>query len=117
MWCCAFRRSARMLPTAPSTWPTRILCWLRAAGWPPRRRGATARQGQHPHPGGPGRVPGADRRDPDHRAGAGVMLAPTLGAVPTTARRRLVDHYGPAADCWLDAVPGLLTEAAFRWRL
>ena len=45
------------------------------------------------------------------------MLAPTLGAVPTTARRRLVDHYGPAVGCWLDAVPGLLTEAAFRWRL
>ena len=46
-----------------------------------------------------------------------MMLAPTLGAVPATARRRLVDHYGPAVDCWLDAVPGLLTEAAFRWRL
>jgi hypothetical protein len=37
------------------------------------------------------------------------MLAPSLGAVPPTARRRLVDHYGPAVDCWLDAIPGLLT--------
>lgn len=45
------------------------------------------------------------------------MPAPSLGAVPSTARRRLVDHYGPAVDCWLDAVPGLFIEAAVRWRL
>lgn len=45
------------------------------------------------------------------------MPAPTLGGVPPTARRRLVDHYGPAVDSWLDAVPGLLSEAASRWGL
>jgi streptomycin 6-kinase len=45
------------------------------------------------------------------------MVAPTLGGVPPTARRRLVDHYGPAVDSWLDAVPGLVTEAASRWGL
>jgi streptomycin 6-kinase len=45
------------------------------------------------------------------------MLTPTLGGVPPTARRRLVDHYGPAVDSWLDAVPRLMSEAAFRWGL
>jgi streptomycin 6-kinase len=45
------------------------------------------------------------------------MSAPTLGGVPPTARQRLVDHYGPAVDSWLDAVPGLVTEAASRWGL
>jgi streptomycin 6-kinase len=44
-------------------------------------------------------------------------MAPTLGGVPPTARRRLVDHYGPAVDSWLEAVPGLMTEAASRWGL
>jgi streptomycin 6-kinase len=45
------------------------------------------------------------------------MLTPTLGGVPPTARRRLVDHYGPAVDSWLDAVPGLMNQAASRWGL
>jgi streptomycin 6-kinase len=45
------------------------------------------------------------------------MVASTLGGVPPTARRRLVDHYGPAVHSWLDAVPGLVTEAASRWGL
>jgi streptomycin 6-kinase len=45
------------------------------------------------------------------------MRAPTLGAVPPASRRRLVDHYGTAADRWLDVVPDLLTQAALRWRL
>jgi streptomycin 6-kinase len=46
-----------------------------------------------------------------------MMLASTLSALPPTCRRRLVDHYGPAVDPWLDAVPALLTEAAARWGL
>jgi streptomycin 6-kinase len=45
------------------------------------------------------------------------MLAPTLGGVPPTARQRLVDHYGPAVHSWVDAVPGLISEAASRWEL
>ncbi len=46
-----------------------------------------------------------------------MMLATTLGGVPPASRRRLVDHYGPAVESWLDAVPSLMSEAASRWSL
>lgn len=46
-----------------------------------------------------------------------MMLAATLGGVPFTVRRRLVDHYGLAVDPWLDAVPELMADAVSRWGL
>lgn len=45
------------------------------------------------------------------------MTATSMETVPIGARRRLVDHYGPAVDRWLDAVPGLLDAVAARWHL
>ena len=46
-----------------------------------------------------------------------MMLGRTLGGVPPTARRRLVDHYGQVVSPWLDVVPELMTEVASRWKL
>ncbi|MEU9111194.1 aminoglycoside phosphotransferase family protein [Streptomyces sp. NPDC048483] len=40
-----------------------------------------------------------------------------LGEVPAGCRQRLVAHYGPQAQAWLDDVPDLLERAAERWKL
>ncbi|MFG2213069.1 aminoglycoside phosphotransferase family protein [Streptomyces sp. NPDC048638] len=45
------------------------------------------------------------------------MLERMLGEVPAGCRRRLVAHYGPQAQAWLDDVPDLLERAAKRWKL
>jgi streptomycin 6-kinase len=45
------------------------------------------------------------------------MTVQDLGEVPSGCRRRLIDHYGPAAEAWLPAAPRLLAEAAERWKL
>ncbi|GGM90799.1 aminoglycoside phosphotransferase family protein [Streptomyces fuscichromogenes] len=45
------------------------------------------------------------------------MKLHTLGEVPPGCRRRLLDHYGPAAEAWLRDAPFLLAEAAERWKL
>ncbi|MFF4114805.1 aminoglycoside phosphotransferase family protein [Streptomyces sp. NPDC001714] len=45
------------------------------------------------------------------------MTPQTLGDVPLGCRRRLLDHYGPAAESWLRDAPFLLAEAAERWQL
>ncbi|MFI9253709.1 aminoglycoside phosphotransferase family protein [Streptomyces sp. NPDC053069] len=45
------------------------------------------------------------------------MTLQTLGEVPPGCRRRLLDHYGPAAEAWLRNAPFLLAEAAERWKL
>jgi streptomycin 6-kinase len=44
-------------------------------------------------------------------------MTAALDAVPPACRRRLVEHYGSAVECWLATVPVLLGEAAARWRL
>ncbi|MBB1242512.1 phosphotransferase [Streptomyces durbertensis] len=41
----------------------------------------------------------------------------TPDEVPHRCRQRLLAHYGPDAERWLDGAPGLLKEAADRWRL
>ncbi|WP_329020983.1 aminoglycoside phosphotransferase family protein [Streptomyces sp. NBC_00690] len=45
------------------------------------------------------------------------MTKPTLGEIPAGCRRRLLAHYGPATQQWLDAVPGRLARAAEGWKL
>ncbi len=45
------------------------------------------------------------------------MARRTLGDVPSGCRERLLAHYGPSVEEWLDAAPGLLAEAARRWNL
>jgi streptomycin 6-kinase len=45
------------------------------------------------------------------------MTLQILGEVPPGCRRRLLDHYGPAAEAWLQDAPFLLAEAAERWKL
>ncbi|MBA2806475.1 phosphotransferase [Streptomyces sp. KM273126] len=45
------------------------------------------------------------------------MATQTLGEVPPGCRQRLLDHYGPSAEPWLQAAPSLLAEAAERWKL
>jgi streptomycin 6-kinase len=45
------------------------------------------------------------------------MVTRTLGEVPAGCRQRLLAHYGPGAQAWLDAAPGLLEQAAERWKL
>ncbi|MFD9404055.1 aminoglycoside phosphotransferase family protein [Streptomyces sp. NPDC060011] len=45
------------------------------------------------------------------------MTKRTLGEIPAGCRRRLLAHYGPAAQRWLDAAPGRLARAAERWKL
>ena len=45
------------------------------------------------------------------------MATRTLGEVPTGCRQRLLAHYGPEAQAWLDAAPALLAQAAERWKL
>jgi streptomycin 6-kinase len=45
------------------------------------------------------------------------MATRTLGEVPAGCRQRLLAHYGPEAQAWLDAAPGLLEQAAERWKL
>jgi streptomycin 6-kinase len=46
-----------------------------------------------------------------------LTTQPVLPPLPGTCRRRLISHYGPAAEAWLDTVPGLLTDAGRRWNL
>lgn len=45
------------------------------------------------------------------------MNVRTVGEIPAGSRQRLLDHYGPGAQMWLAAVPGLLEQAAERWKL
>jgi streptomycin 6-kinase len=45
------------------------------------------------------------------------MTTRTLGEVPQGCRRRLLAHYGPKAQEWLDAVPCVLRQVAERWQL
>ncbi|MCL7492842.1 aminoglycoside phosphotransferase family protein [Streptomyces sp. MCA2] len=45
------------------------------------------------------------------------MTKRTLGEIPAGCRRRLLAHYGPAAQRWLDAAPARLARAAERWKL
>jgi streptomycin 6-kinase len=45
------------------------------------------------------------------------MTARTLGEVPAGCRQRLIAHYGPKAEGWLDAVPDVLGQMAERWKL
>lgn len=45
------------------------------------------------------------------------MATQTLGDVPSGCRERLLAHYGPSVQEWLEAAPGLLAEAAKRWDL
>ncbi|MFD7917738.1 aminoglycoside phosphotransferase family protein [Streptomyces sp. NPDC059740] len=45
------------------------------------------------------------------------MAAPVIGPVPSSARRRLLAHYGEAAGSWTETAPSLLAEAARRWKL
>ncbi|MEU8972564.1 aminoglycoside phosphotransferase family protein [Streptomyces monashensis] len=45
------------------------------------------------------------------------MAKRTLGEIPAGCRRRLLAHYGPAVQWWLDAVPGRLARAAERWKM
>ncbi|MCK1816344.1 aminoglycoside phosphotransferase family protein [Streptomyces sp. XM4011] len=45
------------------------------------------------------------------------MTRRTLGDVPSGCRERLLAHYGPSVEEWLDAAPRLLAEAARRWNL
>lgn len=45
------------------------------------------------------------------------MRTRTLGEIPTGCRQRLLAHYGPRVQAWLDAAPGLLEQAAERWKL
>ncbi len=45
------------------------------------------------------------------------MTPQTLGEVPSGCRARLLAHYGPSVQGWLEAAPGLLTQAAKRWNL
>lgn len=45
------------------------------------------------------------------------MTTQTLGDVPPGCRERLLAHYGPSVQEWLEAAPGLLAEAAKRWNL
>ncbi|WP_411145830.1 aminoglycoside phosphotransferase family protein [Streptomyces sp. x-80] len=45
------------------------------------------------------------------------MAKRTLGEIPTGCRQRLLTHYGPDAQPWLDDAPKLLEQAAERWKL
>ncbi|MET9479953.1 aminoglycoside phosphotransferase family protein [Streptomyces sp. NPDC006638] len=45
------------------------------------------------------------------------MATRTLGEVPAGCRQRLLAHYGPVAQAWLDTAPDLLEQAAERWKL
>ncbi|MGS2588814.1 aminoglycoside phosphotransferase family protein [Streptomyces hebeiensis] len=45
------------------------------------------------------------------------MVMRTLGEVPAGCRQRLLAHYGPEAQAWLDAAPALLEQAAECWQL
>lgn len=45
------------------------------------------------------------------------MAAASLGPVPVGCRERLIGHYGPAAEVWLNVAPSLLAQAAERWGL
>jgi streptomycin 6-kinase len=45
------------------------------------------------------------------------MTARSLGEVPEGCRQRLIAHYGPKAEGWLDAVPNVLGQMAERWNL
>ncbi|MFJ2215025.1 phosphotransferase [Streptomyces sp. NPDC101062] len=45
------------------------------------------------------------------------MATRTLGEVPAGSRQRLLAHYGPEAQAWLDAAPALLEQVAGRWEL
>ncbi len=45
------------------------------------------------------------------------MTQLTLGELPAGCWQRILAHYGPAARAWLEAVPGLLEQAAQRWKL
>ncbi|MFJ2916659.1 aminoglycoside phosphotransferase family protein [Streptomyces sp. NPDC087307] len=45
------------------------------------------------------------------------MTKRTLGEIPAGCRQRLLAHYGPSAQRWLDAAPGRLAQAAKRWKL
>ncbi|MEU6815843.1 aminoglycoside phosphotransferase family protein [Streptomyces sp. NPDC046860] len=45
------------------------------------------------------------------------MAGRTLGDVPSGCRERLLAHYGPSVEEWLDTAPGRLAEAARRWNL
>lgn len=45
------------------------------------------------------------------------MTSRMLGEVPTDCRQRLLAHYGPAAQPWLDTARDLLERAARRWKL
>lgn len=45
------------------------------------------------------------------------MTGRTLGEVPEGCRKRLISHYGPKAQDWLDAVPGVLGQVAGCWGL
>ena len=40
-----------------------------------------------------------------------------LGELPAGSRQRLLAHYGPAVQPWLDTAPDLLERAARRWKL
>ncbi|MFJ3518599.1 aminoglycoside phosphotransferase family protein [Streptomyces sp. NPDC090131] len=45
------------------------------------------------------------------------MATQMLGNVPSGCRERLLAHYGPSVQKWLEAAPGFLAEAAKRWDL
>jgi streptomycin 6-kinase len=45
------------------------------------------------------------------------MVMRTLGEVPAGCRQRLLAHYGPEAQAWLEAAPALLEQAAECWQL
>ncbi|MDJ0342628.1 aminoglycoside phosphotransferase family protein [Streptomyces sp. H10-C2] len=45
------------------------------------------------------------------------MTTRTLGDIPSGCRQRLLAHYGPGAQGWLDTAPDLLATAAQRWKL
>lgn len=45
------------------------------------------------------------------------MTTRTLGGVPEGCRERLIAHYGPKVQDWLDTVPSVLEQLAERWNL
>ncbi|WP_430379124.1 aminoglycoside phosphotransferase family protein [Streptomyces sp. B1-3] len=45
------------------------------------------------------------------------MVMRTLGEVPAGCQQRLLAHYGPEAQAWLDTAPDVLEQAAERWKL
>ena len=44
-------------------------------------------------------------------------MTTALGPVSAACRRRLIGHYGSAAEQWLDSVPDLFVDVAGRWGL